>query len=142
MNFSVVPDTNVLISAYRSQNPKSPNKEFIARWKNFEFDWLYTEDTLVEYVDKLGDFGVSLNEIEVFISLLISTSTLVSITFYHTPPYPIDADDISFLLCAENGSASHLVTHDQHLLSLPPNRTFRICKTISFLQDIRAYHKS
>ena len=42
----------------------------------------------------------------------------MDIRFSHFRHYPVDEDDISFLLCAINGAASHLVSYDPHLLDL------------------------
>lgn len=46
---------------------------------------------------------------------------------------------IAFLLCAINGAASHLVSYDEHLLSLRHAYTaeFSICQPIDFLADLR-----
>ena len=53
--FKVVPDTNVFVAAEKSRHSASPNKEFINRWKNYEFEVLYSEDTLLEYISKLSE---------------------------------------------------------------------------------------
>ena len=59
---------------------------------------------------------------------------------FHFRHYPVDGDDVMFLLCAMNGTASHLVSYDRHLLAL---RTFYedellICEPLEFLRALRA----
>jgi predicted nucleic acid-binding protein len=41
-----------------------------------------------------------------------------SIQYFHLANYPSDPDDIAFVLCAENGYATHLLSYDKHLLDL------------------------
>ena len=51
----------------------------------------------------------------------------------------MDADDIVFPLCALNGGATHLVTYDDHLLSMEAvyRSVMRICEPLAFLADLR-----
>ncbi len=58
IRYRVVLDTNVLISSELSTSEDSPNKEIIQRWKDDQFDVLWTEDILNEYIDKLKYFNV------------------------------------------------------------------------------------
>ena len=51
--------------------------------------------------------------------------------------YPKDEDDIAFVLCAENGKATHLITYDPDLLNIKDYFKFKICKTIEFLTEFR-----
>ena len=51
--------------------------------------------------------------------------------------YPKDEDDIVFVLCAENGNATHLITYDTDLLNIKEYFKFKICKTIEFLSEFR-----
>ncbi len=55
------------------------------------------------------------------------------------PYYPVDADDVMFLLCAINGRSTHLVSYDDHLLSLSPYyaEEMTICEPLAFLNDCR-----
>ena len=57
--FRVVLDTNIIIASHLSESEDSPNKEIIQRWKNDQFDVLWTDDTLHEYINKLKYFNVS-----------------------------------------------------------------------------------
>jgi predicted nucleic acid-binding protein len=64
---------------------------------------------------------------------------LVTVGFFHFRHYPVDPDDVMFLLRAINGRASHLVSYDNHLRSL---RSFyeselKICEPLKFLASCR-----
>ena len=53
VKFQTVPDTNIILAS-SSKNPKSPNREYFERWLyRQEFDLLYSDDTLHEYIEKL-----------------------------------------------------------------------------------------
>lgn len=134
---STVPDTNILLASEMSPGSSSPNKEFFERWKDDEFSLLYSTDTLLEYVKKLREKGLPEDRIEIFLSALLAVGISVYIEYYHLPTYPVDSDDIAFLLCADNGRATHLVTYDRHLRDMDAYYTFKICKTTDFLEDLR-----
>jgi len=59
------------------------------------------------------------------------------IVFYHLPAYPGDPDDIAFLLCADNGRATHIVSYDKHFKEIESVYSFRICDTLEFLIELR-----
>ena len=139
--FRVVPDTNILIAAEKSRNEGSPNKEFFARWQNYEFDLLYSDDILLEYIEKLRFLGVPEITIKKFIRALLALGIFVEIAFFHLPRYPVDADDIAFLLCADNGDATHLITYDPHLKVLNSLYGFQICETLDFLTTLRLVYR-
>jgi putative PIN family toxin of toxin-antitoxin system len=132
-------DTNVILAAHRTKHPASPNAEILARWRRREFQFLYSLDTLAEYAEKLLEHGISAIEIEEFIRLLARHGETVPIVFFHFRHYPVDPDDVMFLLCAINGSASHLVSYDDHLLSLQPyySGELAICEPVKFLAAFR-----
>lgn len=132
-------DTNVLLAAQRSSHPSSPNVEILERWQRREFTFLYSLDTLTEYTEKLLQHGFSSADVEAFITLLARHGEAVPIVFFHFRHYPVDADDVMFLLCAINGSATHLVSYDDHLLSLQPFYTgeLNLCQPLEFLADCR-----
>jgi putative PIN family toxin of toxin-antitoxin system len=132
-------DTNVLLAAARSSNPNSPTSEILDRWQRREFELLVTIDTLSEYAEKLLSHGVSPSEVEAFLTTLAIHAQLVTVAFFHFRHYPVDPDDVMFLLCAINGRASHLVSYDNHLRSL---RSFYeseliICEPLEFLAACR-----
>ena len=133
-------DTNVVLAARRSSHPGSPNAEVLARWRQREFVFCYSLDTLAEYTEKLLEHGIPESEVEVFVRLLARHGEAVPILFFHFRHYPVDPDDVMFLLCATNGSATHLVSYDDHLLALRHFYTdeFTICEPVDFLAACRA----
>ncbi|MCP5045946.1 MAG: putative toxin-antitoxin system toxin component, PIN family [bacterium] len=135
--FQVVPDTNVILSSEISNKQNSPNKEFIERWLNREFTVLFSHDTKIEYTIKLREKGIPKEMIVRFLANLSSLGDSVYINNYHLPYYPEDEDDICFILCAENGNATHLVSYDMHLLTLDGKYKFEILKIIPFLKMLR-----
>jgi len=135
--FKVVPDTNVFVAAEKSKHAASPNREFVNRWKNNEFEVLYSEDTLLEYISKLKEKGIDETTVRKLIQALFELARKVGIDFYHLPHYPVDSDDIAFLLCAENGQATHIVSYDRHLKEINFLYSFRVCDTLEFLNELR-----
>lgn len=132
-------DTNVVLAGKQSPHPTSPNVEILDRWQRREFTFLHSLDTLAEYAEKLLQHGIPADEVEAFILSLARHGELVAVVFFHFRHYPVDADDVMFLLCAINGRATHLVSYDDHLLSL---RVFyaaevTICEPLEFLDGCR-----
>ena len=132
-------DTNVLLAAKLTPSAASPAAEILDRWQRREFTFLYSLDILTEYADKLRQKGISAEVITTFLRRLLGIGEAVSIVAFHFRHYPVDPDDVRFLLCALNGRATHLVTYDPHLLSLRPFYTaeLAICSPIEFLVDCR-----
>jgi predicted nucleic acid-binding protein len=135
--FRVVADTNVIIASELTRNRQAPNKEFRKRWLNEEFLLLYSLDVQIEYIKKLNEKGIYRNKISELLSDISVLGEYIEIKYYHLPHYPEDSKDISFILCAENGKATHLVSYDPHLLNLEGKFSFKILKTIPFLQELR-----
>ncbi len=136
-SLETVPDTNVLLAANVRAGPSSPNKEYLDRWKEDEFSVLYSWDTLREYVRKLQEKGISRSVIKGFVRGLVENGLRIYIEHFHLPVYPVDADDIAFLLCAENGEATHLITYDKHLRNIQSAYSFKVCGPVDFLRDLR-----
>lgn len=132
-----VPDTNVLLASEMSPGAKSPNKEFFTRWRDGEFTVLFSPDTLLEYVKKLREKDLAEERVRIFLVALLETGVEIHIDYYHLPAYPVDSDDIAFLLCADNGNATHLVTYDRHLQEVKAYYSFKICRTPVFLEQLR-----
>jgi putative PIN family toxin of toxin-antitoxin system len=133
-------DTNVVLAAKLSPHATSPTVEILDRWQQYEFTFLYTHDIFAEYAEKLLASGVPDFEATDFLRLLARHGELIVIAFFHLRHYPLDADDIMFLLCAVNGRATHLVSYDPHLLTLRPIYAGEvvICEPIEFLTACRA----
>ncbi|MDB6004953.1 MAG: nucleic acid-binding protein contains domain-like protein [Prosthecobacter sp.] len=96
----VVLDTNVLLAAQRSVHPQSPNAEIIARWAAREFIWLVSEDVMLEYMEKLLEKGMPPLRVEMLMADLFRYAEEVPIRFFHFRHYPVDADDVAFLMVA------------------------------------------
>ncbi len=132
-------DTNVLLAARLSSQPASPTAEILDRWQRQEFLFLYSLDTLAEYAEKFLSHGIPPSEVEAFIRLLALHGEIVPVVFFHFRHYPVDPEDVMFLLCAINGHATHLVSYDRHLLSLRPyyEGEVTICEPAEFLAACR-----
>jgi putative PIN family toxin of toxin-antitoxin system len=137
VKFRVVPDTSLILSSYLATNSNSPNKEFIRRWIAGEFDFLYSKDSLIEYGEKLNELNISEKSIDEFFDRLLALGESVFLKTYHERYYPNDPEDVSFLLTAVNGRASHIVSYDEHLLNINNHYDFKICETPEFLKDLR-----
>jgi len=135
--YRVVPDTNVIVSSELSKRQKSSNKEFIERWFNREFAILFSYDMKIEYAVKLREKGIPKEKVVEFLADLTRLGNNIVINYYHLQYYPEDADDICFVLCAENGNATHIVSYDKHLLHLNGKYKFKILKIIPFLNELR-----
>ena len=108
-------DTNVPIAAHLSRNAHSPTIELLERWRNGEFIQLYSDDTLLELVEKLQARKVGQDPIARYVADLLLLGELVIVTPEQIP-YVIqaDPDDNAILACAFWGRASHIVTYDPH----------------------------
>lgn len=93
-------DTNTILAAFRSRNLRSPNREILERWRLEEFVFLYSPDTLLEYAEKLTEHGVSPARSASLLARISLAGEVVLIASFHFRHYPIDADDVAFLLCA------------------------------------------
>lgn len=111
-------DTTVVVAAGMSPSHSSPNREIIERWLRGQFILLVSRDTAAEYALKLRERGVDESIIFAFVRQIALLAETVAIKHFHFRHYPIDEDDIAFLLCAMNGNATHLISYDPHLLDL------------------------
>ena len=130
-------DTNVVMAAERSGSDGSPNREIFVRWRAGEFLWLYSNDTILEYIEKLLEHGIPEADVRRLVRALGVLGELVEIKFFHLRRYPADSDDIAFVLCALNGRATHLVTYDGHLFAVAHEYPFAVCEPLRFLAELR-----
>jgi len=132
-------DTNVVIAALKSRNPRSPTRELLDRWENDEFEWLYSEDLRVEYAEKLVEKQVDPLNIVDFLSRLILKGHPVLLTRDDLiSRVPADPDDDIVIACAIVGRATHLVTYDPHLHALGEvYQGVRILDGLHFLYVLR-----
>ena len=131
-------DTNVVLAAERSREPASPNREIMTRWRLDEFMLLYSTDIALEYAEKLEEHGIAEADLRRFVFTLGVLGEQVEIRFFHLRSYPVDADDICFVLCALNGKATHIVTYDGHLLEFVQHDKVRACEPLVFLRELRS----
>ena len=112
-------DTNVFVAAFLARRPESPTRELLNRWRQNEFELLYSDDLLVEIVEKLHQKGFSERLIASFVVEFRDGATFVGVS-----PNAVraviaaDPDDDLVLACAVAGKATHLVTYDPHFAVL------------------------
>lgn len=93
---------------------------------------------MFEYMEKMLEKGVDPLRVEILMADLVRFAEEVLIHFFHFRHYPVDADDVAFLLVALNGDATHLVTYDEHLKDVGVfYPEFTTCEPIAFLKDLR-----
>ena len=135
----VVLDTNVIIAALRSANPRSPTVELLDRWARNGYSLLYSDDLLAEYVDKLSKRSVSPVLIRAFLSRVMKKGEYVLVADRQIAAVTVDPDDDRVLACAVVGKATHLVTYDPHLIAIGPSfRKVRVISVLEFLTQLRA----
>ncbi|HFE65894.1 MAG TPA: putative toxin-antitoxin system toxin component, PIN family [Chloroflexi bacterium] len=112
-------DTNVIIAALKSRNPRSPTLELLKRWQNREFTLLYADDLLAEYREKFITRHIALPLRLAFLASINVFGERVALTADQIQPVVLaDPDDDVVIACAIAGNATHLVTYDPHLLNL------------------------
>ena len=128
----------MVLAAGRSTHPQSPNAEIVARWRAGEFAWLVTRDLMNEYAEKLLEKGIDRQRVKILVAALIEYGEQVPIHFFHFRHYPVDMDDVAFLLAALNGNATHVVTYDEHLKDVGVfYPEFTTCEPVAFLKELR-----
>jgi len=89
-------------------------------------------------MEKMLDKGVDPLRVEILMADLVRFAEDVPIRYFHFRHYPLDDDDVAFLLLTLNGGASHLVTYDEHLKDVGVfYPEFTTCEPIAFLKDLR-----
>lgn len=140
-SYRTVPDTNVVISSEKSTNPNSPTVEYFRRLRGHQFEMLYSDDTLLEYILKLKELGIPDDRIQTLIELVLLLGVHVPIQTYHLSIYPPDEKDICFLLCAVNGNADYLISYDRDFLDIADAierlTGVQVCAMLDFLKVLR-----
>jgi len=90
-----------------------------------------------EYIEKLTERNIPEDHILELAAIIEKLGERTSIQYFHLANYPTDPDDFAFVLCAANGYATHLISYDRHLLDLQGFYSFKICKTVDFLAELR-----
>ena len=108
-------DTNVPIAAHLSRNPRSPTIELLTWWRSGQFIQLYSDDMLVELIEKFQARQVTPDASDRYLADLITLGEHVIVA----PEQVVDVieadpDDNAILACAFVGRATHIVTYDPH----------------------------
>jgi len=132
-------DTNIFVAAHLSKNPHSPTMELLRRWRQREFELLYSDDLLVEIDEKFSARGIG---DEYKDSLLVELRDLAA--YVEVKPSDVesviiaDPDDDFILACAVVGQADYLVTYDAHFDVLEGEyRGVKITEALPFLWAVR-----
>jgi len=111
----VVLDTNVVIAAHLTQNPRSPTLELLDRWRGAEFVQLYSDDTLAELQEKFLTTGILADAADEYTADLLRLGEHVNVAPDDIiPVLAADPDDDLVLACAAVGQADYIVTYDPH----------------------------
>lgn len=132
-------DTNVVIAAHLSNNPGSPTREIIDRWRAEEFIQVYSAETLTELTEKLWEKGVALDLIEKYTADLVRLGKFVRLDPKDIKRVILDdPDDDVVIACAVKGGADYLVTYDPHFDVLGGEyKGVRIVNALEFLEALR-----
>ena len=108
-------DTNVPIAAHLSRSPRSPTVELLERWRRGQFTQLYSDDMLVELIEKFQTRRIAPDTSDRYLADLIALGEHVIVTLEQVPNViEADPDDNAILACAFVGRATHIVTYDPH----------------------------
>ena len=131
MKYTVVFDTNILLSALLSPNGKP--FRCLALAKIGQIESVTCQDILDEFAEKLLlKFQFSEDMTQLAVDEIKSFSRLVSITG-NLKAVPDDPDDDMVIDCAVIGKATHIVTGDKHLLALSNYQEILIMKATDFV---------
>ena len=131
MKYTVVFDTNILLSALLSPNGKP--FRCLALAKIGQFESVTCQEILDEFAEKLLlKFQFSEDMTQLAVDEVKSFSRLVSITG-NLKAVPDDPDDDMVIDCAVIGKATHIVTGDKHLLALSNYQQILIMKATNFV---------
>jgi len=136
----VVFDTNIFVAAHLSKNPQSPTMELLRRWRQGEFELLYSDDLLVEIDEKFSARGIGDEYKDSLLVELRDLATYVEVKPSDVKPVIIaDPDDDFILACAVVGQADYLVTYDAHFDVLEGEyQGVKITEALPFLWTVRS----
>ncbi|MCY7320979.1 MAG: putative toxin-antitoxin system toxin component, PIN family [Phormidesmis sp. CAN_BIN36] len=131
MQYVAVFDTNILLSALLSSNGNPFRCVALAKIRQVES--VTCQEILDEFAEKLLlKFKFSdemtqsaVDEVRNFSRLIKISATLKAV--------PADSDDDMVVECAVVGGATHIVTGDQHLLTLKAYESIAIVKATEFV---------
>lgn len=84
-------NTNVFVAAYLTRNPKNPRAEFLRRWREGEFDLLYSHEIVYEVIRKFEERGILSRYAIALVSDLKSMGKYVVVS--PSDSIPVIADD-------------------------------------------------
>ena len=133
-------DTNIFVAAHLSKNPHSPTLELLRRWRQGEFELLYSDDLLVEIDEKFSARGIGDEYKDSLLVELRDLATYVEVKPLDVKPVIIaDPDDDFILACAVVGQADYLVTYDAHFDVLEGEyQGVKITEALPFLWTVRS----
>ena len=130
-------DTNVVIAALKSRNPRSPTVELISLWEADKFDLLYSDDLRAEYERTCAARAVDPTRSKAFLNRLDGSGIRIHVG-HVAPVIEADPDDDKVIACAVVGRADYLVTYDPHFLPLGGEyQGVRIVDGLHFLYIVR-----
>ncbi len=104
-------DTNCLIASIPSKNVEY---WLYKSFRNKEFDWVISNDILLEYEETISDF-YSQHTADLVINILLSASNVVLIEPFFFWNYIInDPDDNKFADVSISANVDYLVSNDHH----------------------------
>jgi len=131
----IVPDTNVLVSAFITEGNES---KLFGLAREGKIKLIISSEILDEFNDviKRDKFGLTQEEIVDF-----NTQLIINVDIVH-PKIKLkvvkdDPSDNKILECAVEGKADYLVSGDKHLLRIKKFRGIRIVNAKEFLEKIK-----
>jgi uncharacterized protein len=111
----VVIDTNCLIVSIPRKNPEYWLYETFSAGR---FDWLVSNEILLEYEEQLSDFYSPKTADLVLKILTAAPNVIFAEPFFKWALIEADPDDNKFADLAIPSNANYLITHDRHFLVL------------------------
>lgn len=140
--YRVVLDTNVIVSgtATTSTVPYS----LLEAWRKGEYI-LVTSPPIIEEVKEVlkrpeKKFFITNQQIKEVVEAL-ATKAFVTPGIFEADVVKNDPDDNKFVACALEGSASHIVSGDKHLLDIDEYQGIKIVRARNFLESLRSATK-
>ena len=134
---NVVIDTNCLIP---SIPPKNPEHWLYLAFRRKTFDWVISNEIMLEYEEQIGDF-YSPNTADLVLNILLTASNVIrSEPFIRWQLITDDSDDDKFADLAISANVHYLVTNDHHfnVLKTLPFPTVKVI-SLSEFQEIMGY---
>jgi len=114
--------------------------ELLRRWRQGEFELLYSDDLLVEIDEKFSARGIGGEYKDSLLVELRDLATYVEVKPSDVKPVILaDPDDDFILACAVVGGADYLVTYDAHFDVLEGEyQGVKITEALPFLWAVRS----